>query len=83
MEETVMKEKPFEDVSLSSKKKNFLTSLINVFLLTIASILSYFLIGNNIVSSHGDEIVIGDGNFPGSSLGPKVLRADGIGEKSY
>ena len=79
MEETVMKEKPFEDVSLSSKKKNFLTSLINVFLLTIASILSYFLIGNNIVSSHGDEIVIGDGNFPGSSLGPKVLRADGIG----
>lgn len=51
MEETVMKEKPFEDVSLSSKKKNFLASLINVFLLTIASILSYFLIGNNIVSS--------------------------------
>lgn len=46
-----MKEKPFEDASLSSKKKNFLTSLINVFLLTIASILSYFLIGNNIVSS--------------------------------
>lgn len=46
-----MKEKPFEDVSLSSKKKNFLTSLINVFLLTIASILSYFLIGNNIVSA--------------------------------
>lgn len=28
---------------------------------------------------HGDEIVIGDGNFPGSSLGPKVVRADGIG----
>lgn len=27
---------------------------------------------------HGDEIVIGDGNFPGSSLGPKVIRADGI-----
>lgn len=79
MEETVMKEKPFEDISLSSKKKNFLTSLINIFLLTIAPILSYFLIGNNIVSSHGDEIVIGDGNFPGSSLGPKVLRADGIG----
>ena len=51
MEETVMKEKPFEDVSLSSKKKNFLASLINVFLLTIASILSYFLIGNNLVSA--------------------------------
>lgn len=28
---------------------------------------------------HGDELVIGDGNFPGSSLGPKVNRADGIG----
>mgnify|MGYP004551425671 FL=1 len=28
---------------------------------------------------HGDEIVIGDGNFPSSSLGPKVIRADGIG----
>ena len=28
---------------------------------------------------HGDEIVIGDGNFPGSSLGPQVIRADGIG----
>lgn len=51
MGKTVMKEKPFEDVNISSKKKNFLASLINVFLLTIASILSYFLIGNNIVSS--------------------------------
>lgn len=28
---------------------------------------------------HGDEVVIGDGNFPSSSLGPKVIRADGIG----
>ena len=28
---------------------------------------------------HGDEIVIGDGNFPSSSLGTKVIRADGIG----
>lgn len=28
---------------------------------------------------HGDELVIGDGNFPGSSLGPKVIRADGTG----
>ena len=28
---------------------------------------------------HGDEIVIGDANFPGSSLGPKVIRMDGIG----
>ena len=28
---------------------------------------------------HGDEIVIGDANFPAASLGPKVVRADGIG----
>ncbi len=27
---------------------------------------------------HGDQIVIADANFPGSSLGPKALRADGI-----
>lgn len=28
---------------------------------------------------HGDEIVIADANFPASTLGPKVIRADGIG----
>ncbi len=28
---------------------------------------------------HGDEIVIGDANFPAASQGPKVIRADGIG----
>ncbi len=27
---------------------------------------------------HGDEIVLADAHFPGHSLGPKVLRADGI-----
>lgn len=27
---------------------------------------------------HGDEIVIGDGNFPAASLGKRVVRADGI-----
>ncbi|CUJ97191.1 L-fucose mutarotase [Ruegeria denitrificans] len=26
---------------------------------------------------HGDEIVIADANFPGSSLGPDCIRADG------
>lgn len=26
---------------------------------------------------HGDEIVIADANFPGESLGPRCLRADG------
>jgi L-fucose mutarotase len=28
---------------------------------------------------HGDEIVIADANFPASTLGPKVIRADGVG----
>lgn len=28
---------------------------------------------------HGDEIVIGDANFPASSLNNRVVRADGIG----
>eukprot|EP01035_Chromulina_nebulosa_P068519 gene68519-93887_t len=28
---------------------------------------------------HGDEIVIADGNFPASTLGPPVVRADGVG----
>lgn len=28
---------------------------------------------------HGDEIVIGDGNFPSESIGQRVIRADGHG----
>lgn len=27
---------------------------------------------------HGDEIVFADANFPSESLGPKVIRADGL-----
>ena len=27
---------------------------------------------------HGDEVVLADAHFPGHSLGPQVLRADGI-----
>lgn len=27
---------------------------------------------------HGDEIVLADAHFPGESLGPKVIRADGL-----
>lgn len=27
---------------------------------------------------HGDEIVVGDANFPASTMGPKVVRADGV-----
>ena len=28
---------------------------------------------------HGDEIAIVDANFPGSSLGPELVRMDGLG----
>jgi L-fucose mutarotase len=31
---------------------------------------------------HADEIVIADANFPASSLGPKVVRADGLGAEA-
>lgn len=27
---------------------------------------------------HGDEIILADAHFPGHSIGPRVLRADGI-----
>jgi L-fucose mutarotase len=27
---------------------------------------------------HGDDIVIADANFPSSTMGPKVIRADGV-----
>ena len=27
---------------------------------------------------HGDEIILADAHFPGESLGPKVIRADGL-----
>ena len=27
---------------------------------------------------HGDEIVLADAHFPGESLGPQVIRADGL-----
>lgn len=46
-----MVENKFEDANLSSKKKNLISSLIDLFLLSIVSLLSYFLIGNPIASS--------------------------------
>ena len=27
---------------------------------------------------HGDEIVLADAHFPGHTIGPKVIRADGL-----
>ena len=31
---------------------------------------------------HGDDIVIADANFPAFTLGPKVIRADGLGAEA-
>jgi len=28
---------------------------------------------------HGDELVIGDGNFPAASMAQRLVRADGLG----
>ena len=44
----------------------------------IPSILSPDLLHAMRAMGHGDELVIGDCNFPGESLGPPCLRLDGI-----
>ena len=45
----------------------------------IPKVLSPLLVKVLMEMGHGDEIVLGDGNFPASSLGPTVVRADGHG----
>lgn len=45
----------------------------------IPKVLSPQLVKVLMEMGHGDEIVLGDGNFPASSLGPTVVRADGHG----
>lgn len=45
----------------------------------IPSILSPDLLKILMEMGHGDEIVIGDGNFPGQSVNPKCVRCDGHG----
>ena len=32
---------------------------------------------------HGDEIILADAHFPGHSIGPRVIRADGIPIKTF
>ncbi|MCQ2005904.1 RbsD/FucU family protein [Rhizobium sp. NRK18] len=44
----------------------------------IPQILSPELLYTLRAMGHGDEIVIADANFPGSSIGPDCLRLDGI-----
>lgn len=45
----------------------------------IPSIISPELIKILMEMGHGDEIVIGDGNFPAASIGKRLVRCDGHG----
>ena len=45
----------------------------------IPSILSPDLLAVLMSMGHGDELVIGDGNFPAESMAQRLLRADGHG----
>jgi L-fucose mutarotase len=44
----------------------------------ISSILSPDLLKTLCEMGHGDEIVLADANFPGVSIGKRVVRADGL-----
>ncbi len=45
----------------------------------IPSIISPELLKILMEMGHGDELVIGDGNFPGASTNPRCVRCDGHG----
>jgi len=47
-------------------------------LIGISPALSPELLATLCRMGHGDEIILGDAHFPGHSLGPPVLRADGL-----
>ncbi len=45
----------------------------------VPSVLSPELLKIMMEMGHGDELVISDGNFPGASMGKRLVRADGHG----
>ena len=45
----------------------------------VPSIISPELLKILMEMGHGDEIVIGDGNFPGANLAKRLIRLDGHG----
>lgn len=47
-------------------------------LIGISPLISPELLSALMRMGHGDEIVLADAHFPGESLGPTVLRADGL-----
>lgn len=44
----------------------------------ISPLLSPELLATLCAMGHGDQIVLADAHFPGESLGPNVIRADGL-----
>ena len=44
----------------------------------VSPLLSPELLATLCRMGHGDEIVLADAHFPGESLGPRVIRADGL-----
>lgn len=44
----------------------------------ISPLLSPTLLATMYRMGHGDELVLADAHFPGESLGPRVIRADGL-----
>lgn len=60
----------------------FFTLKENHMLKRIPSILSPELLKVLMEMGHGDELVIGDGNFPASSMNDRVIRLDGHGVPS-
>jgi L-fucose mutarotase len=45
----------------------------------ISPLLSPELLKTIAEMGHGDELVIGDGNFPANSMNPRCIRCDGLG----
>lgn len=45
----------------------------------ISNVLSPELLKILMEMGHGDELVIGDGNFPAASMAQRLVRADGLG----
>jgi L-fucose mutarotase len=45
----------------------------------ISPVLSPELLATLCRMGHGDEIVLADAHFPGETMNPRVLRADGVG----
>ncbi len=48
-------------------------------LVGISPLVSPELLATMYRMGHGDELVLADAHFPGESLGPRVIRADGLG----